>query len=146
LIICELGQILNASHHLARPDIYAAATTQVERDKPHWITNLQAEDRATFVAEIDNRAVGFITVHVARANSPLLQPAVSGRIGSVAVSENCRGHGIGRALMKLAEAWASERGAVDIRLAVWAFNKQAVDLYIELGYEIRAFEMGKRVR
>jgi hypothetical protein len=25
------------------------------------------------------------------------------------------------------------------------FNEQAVDLYRELGYEIRAFEMGKRI-
>ncbi|OTP76485.1 hypothetical protein PAMC26577_10475 [Caballeronia sordidicola] len=48
--------------------------------------------------------------------------------------------------MKIAEGWALEHGAADMRLAVWEFNQQAVDFYQELGYEIRAFEMGKRVQ
>ncbi len=145
LTICELGQILNTTHHLARPDIYVDATTDFGRDKPHWRCNLEEEDRATFLAEVGSRAVGFITVQVVKPTSPLLQPMAAGRIGSVAVSEQIRGRGVGSTLMRLAEAWARERGAVDMRLAVWAFNEQAVALYQELGYEIRAFEMGKRV-
>ncbi|WP_243672420.1 GNAT family N-acetyltransferase [Paraburkholderia kirstenboschensis] len=47
--------------------------------------------------------------------------------------------------MKLAEQWARENGANDVRLTVWAFNEQAVGLYRELGYELRAFEMGKQL-
>lgn len=68
-----------------------------------------------------------------------------GRIGSVAVSEQLRGRGVGSTLMKLAEQWARENGANDVRLTVWAFNEQAVGLYRELGYELRAFEMGKQL-
>jgi ribosomal protein S18 acetylase RimI-like enzyme len=146
LTICELGQILNAVHHLARPDIYADATTEFGRDKPHWLSSLQEADRATFLAELGSKAVGFITVQVVKPISPMLQPMVVGRIGSVAVSEQMRGRGVGSALMKLAEEWARKHGAADMRLAVWEFNEQAVDLYQELGYEIRAFEMGKRVQ
>jgi ribosomal protein S18 acetylase RimI-like enzyme len=146
LKICELGQILNATHHEARPDIYSDATTEVGRDTSHWRPSLVEEDRATFLAEHDSKAVGFITVQVVQPTSPLLQPMVVGRIGSIAVAEPLRGRGIGRALMTLAEEWARKRGAVDVRLTVWAFNEQAVDLYRELGYEIRAFEMGKRIQ
>ncbi|TDY25437.1 ribosomal protein S18 acetylase RimI-like enzyme [Paraburkholderia sp. BL6665CI2N2] len=146
LTICELGQILNAGHHLARPDIYADATTEFGRDKPHWLSSLQGEDRATFLAELGSKAVGFITIQVVKPISPLLQPIVAGRIGSVAVSEQIRGRGVGSSLIKLAEEWARNQGATDIRLAVWEFNEQAVNLYQELGYEIRAFEMGKRIR
>jgi len=145
LRICELGQILNAVHHQARPDIYSDATTDVARDKLHWLPNLQETDRATFVAEHAGKAVGFITVQLAIATNPILQPTVSGRIGSVAVAEEMRGRGVGTELMKLAEAWALEHGAADMRLAVWTFNQHAVDLYRELGYEVRAFEMGKRI-
>ena len=145
LTICELGQILNANHHSARPDIYADATTEFGRDKPPWLSSLQGEDRATFVAELGAKAVGFITIQVVKPISPLLQPMVVGRIGSVAVSEQVRGCGVGSSLIKLAEEWAREQGATDIRLAVWKFNEQAIDLYQELGYEIRAFEMGKRI-
>lgn len=146
LAICELGQILNASHHLARPDIYVDATTEFSRDEPHWLSSLKGEDRATFLAELSSKAVGFITIQVVKPMSPLLHPMVVARIGSVAVSEPFRGRGVGSSLLKLAEEWARKQGALDIRLAVWEFNQQAVSLYRELGYEIRAFEMGKRIR
>ncbi|MGI4856645.1 MAG: GNAT family N-acetyltransferase [Janthinobacterium lividum] len=146
LKISELGQILNASHHLARPDIYVDATTELDRDKPHWLPDLQTENRATFLAEYGAKAAGFITVHVVRPISPLLQPMLVGRIGSIAVSEHLRGRGIGSTLMKCAEEWARKHGATDMRLAVWEFNALAINLYRELGYEIRAFEMGKEIQ
>lgn len=145
LTVCELGQTLNAVHHQARPDIYADATTEVARDKTHWLSSVQAEDRATFLAEHGSTAVGFITVQVMQPISPLLQPMIVGRIGSIAVLERLRGRGLGRTLMKLAEEWARKNGATDMRLTVWAFNERAVDLYQELGYELGAFEMGKQL-
>lgn len=145
LTVCELGQILNAIHHQARPDIYADATAEFARDKPHWLSSLQGEDRAMFLAEHGSIAVGFITVQVMKPISPLLQPLTIGRIGSVAVLARLRGRGVGSTLMKLAEDWARKNGANDLRLTVWAFNAQAVDLYEELGYELRAFEMGKQL-
>jgi ribosomal protein S18 acetylase RimI-like enzyme len=145
LTVCELGQTLNAVHHQARPDIYVDATTDVARDKPHWLSSLQGEDRAGFLAEEGSTAVGFITVQVVQPVSPLLQRVAVGRIGSVAVLEHFRGRGIGRMLMKLAEEWARQNGAKDMRLTVWAFNEQAAGLYKELGYELRAFEMGKQL-
>ncbi|MDE1184827.1 GNAT family N-acetyltransferase [Paraburkholderia sp.] len=143
LTICELGQILNAIHHHEHPDIFADATTAFDRDKPHWLPSLQEADRATFLAECGSTPVGFITIQVVTLTSPLLQPMVVGRIGSVAVSEHVRGRGVGGTLMTLAEQWALKQGATDIRLGVWAFNDRAIDLYRELGYAIRAFEMGK---
>jgi ribosomal protein S18 acetylase RimI-like enzyme len=47
--------------------------------------------------------------------------------------------------MQCAQTWAIEQNAVDLRLTVWAFNASARRLYEELGYEVRAFEMGKRL-
>ncbi|WP_243672418.1 hypothetical protein [Paraburkholderia kirstenboschensis] len=91
LTVCKLGQILNAVHHRARPDIYANATPEFARDETHWISSLRGEDRAVFLAEQDSTAVGFITVQVMQPTSPLLQPMTVGRIGSVAVSERLRG-------------------------------------------------------
>jgi ribosomal protein S18 acetylase RimI-like enzyme len=144
LTVCELGQILNTLHHQARPDIYASATAEFARDKPHWLSSLQGEDRAMFLAEHGVVAVGFVTVQLMQPISPLLQPLIVGRIGSIAVSERLRGRGVATALMKLAEEWARTNGAHDMRLSVRAFNQQAIDLYNDLGYELRAFEMGKQ--
>ncbi|MGI4860917.1 MAG: GNAT family N-acetyltransferase [Janthinobacterium lividum] len=143
--ICELGQALNSLHHRERPDVYQDATTEVQRDSAHWQLSLQGGDHATFLATADGAAVGFITVQLSRATSPLMQPMRFGRIRSVSVAEAYRGQGVGRALIGLAESWAAARGAAEVRLTVWAFNASAFRLYEELGYQVFAFEMGKRM-
>ncbi|PRY04592.1 hypothetical protein B0G73_112272 [Paraburkholderia sp. BL25I1N1] len=74
LSVCELGQISNALRHQARPDVYADATGEFARDKPHWLSSLQGEDRAVFLAEHGSTAVGFLAVQVMQPTSPLLQP------------------------------------------------------------------------
>ncbi|MFJ2365807.1 GNAT family N-acetyltransferase [Pseudomonas sp. NPDC087697] len=143
--ICELGQQLNSLHHRERPDIYAPETHLFMRDQAHWRPYLDGENQITFLAEQAGVAIGFITLQVTLFNSPLLQPQRVSRVGSVCVDEAFRGRGVGRKLMEMAQDWAIEQGASDLRLTVWAFNKPALRLYEELGYEVRAFEMGKRL-
>jgi ribosomal protein S18 acetylase RimI-like enzyme len=141
-IICELGQLLNAVHHAARPEIYAPATRDYSRDATHWMSFFERPEQVVFMAHVDGKAAGFITASLSSGSGPLMQPLDFVRIGSVCVSEIFWGNGIGRTLMQRVQAWAIELGAKDIRLAVWAFNTQAVRLYEELGFEKRAFEMG----
>jgi len=145
LTICELGQQLNGLHHQMRPDIYADATLDFKRDTAHWLPSLEADNHATYIAEQDGVAVGFITMQKSQSTSPLIQPQCVCRIGSICVIEEQRGRGIGLSLMRCAESWATEQGASDIRLSVWMFNEAAIGLYKELGYEVRVFEMGKRI-
>ena len=144
--LCQLGQILNESHHRARPDIYTPATENFARDEAHWLPSVSGDSKAVFLAEQGGAAVGFISCQVSRMESPLLQPSVVGRIGSIAVAPAMQGRGVGSALMQHAEAWARSQGATDIRLVVWSFNDVAMRLYRELGYEVRTFEMGKPLR
>lgn len=148
LTICELAQQLNSLHHEARPDIYAPATRDFARDKAHWQVSLDPANETTqaaFLAEQGNTAVGFITAHILKPQNPVLQPLTICRISSVAVNDGYRGRGVGRALMRRAEAWGAGLGATDFRLTVWKFNETAFRLYEELGYEVRAFELGKRL-
>ncbi|QJI27440.1 GNAT family N-acetyltransferase [Pseudomonas sp. ADAK18] len=145
LTLCELGQPLNRLHHQARPDIYTAATEHVGRDQSHWLPSLTNTHQAAFIAEQHGVGIGFITLQLFDPSSPLMQPLRACRIGSVCVLEAQRGQGIGRALMGIAQRWAIEQGAGDLRLTVWSFNEPAQRLYQEMGYEIRAFEMGKRL-
>lgn len=140
--ICELGQVLNAVHHAARPDIYSAATLDYSRDAPHWMSFFERPDQAVFMAHSGAKAAGFITASLSSGSGPLLQPLDFVRIGSVCVAEAFWGNGIGRGLIHRVQRWAIERGARDIRLSVWAFNTHAIRLYAELGFETRAFEMG----
>ncbi|WP_296257259.1 MULTISPECIES: GNAT family N-acetyltransferase [unclassified Pseudomonas] len=140
--ICALGQLLNAIHHAARPDLYTAATPDPLRDVPHWMSFFERPDQAVFMALCEGQPAGFITASLSSGAGPLMQPMDFVRIGSVCVAEDFWGKGIGRGLVYEVQRWAVGRGAKDIRLSVWAFNTRAIRVYAELGFETRAFEMG----
>ena len=144
LSICELGNVVNRLHHEACPQVFAPSPDQA-REQAHWLTSLQGEAAATFLAQDDGAVVGFVTVQILEENHCLLQPLCFARVGTLCVAEHMRGHGIGRALMEHAQRWAAVCGAMDIRLEVWKFNTSAMRLYEELGYEIRSFAMSKRI-
>jgi ribosomal protein S18 acetylase RimI-like enzyme len=64
----------------------------------------------------------------------------------VAVANDQRGTGLGRALVEAAEHWLEEQGARVIRLMVRAENEAVTAFYEALGYEDgRMIVMGKRL-
>jgi ribosomal protein S18 acetylase RimI-like enzyme len=143
--ICVLGQEINAIHHDAWPDVFAPSSDP-SRDEGLWAEMIGQPNATSLVAQCDDEVVGFVNVlFVERDKNPLLQPISFARVGSIGVAEAHRGRGIGRELMRQAEAWASARGARHLSLNVWAFNERAVDLYRKLGYDVRSHSMGKRL-
>lgn len=78
------------------------------------------------VAEVEGRPVGFITCHI---DSP-----ARGRIGLVGVVAMLRGKGVGHALVRAADEYASERGAREIEVATQARNVSAQRLYQRAGF------------
>jgi ribosomal protein S18 acetylase RimI-like enzyme len=143
--VCVLGQEINAIHHAAWPEVFAPSGDPT-RDEGLWREMIGAPDATTFVAQIADAVIGFVNVmFVARDKNPLLQPISYARVGSVGVAEGHRGQGIGTELMRRAEEWAAAKGAKHLTLNVWAFNKRALEMYEELGYEVRSHSMGKRL-
>ena len=140
--ICELGQAVNLLHHEAWPQLFAAPSPP-ERDAQHWRRCISGDNLASFVAEDSSTLVGFVTVGVVDESHSLLRPMRYARVGSVCVRATDRGKGVGRQLMAHAESWAVGQGAVDVRLNVWAFNRSALALYEELGYQVRSLLLGK---
>ncbi|MFW9082049.1 GNAT family N-acetyltransferase [Pseudomonas sp. P2757] len=145
LTMCELGQLLNAVHHVARPDIYAAPTEDFARDLPHWSGVFEKPGHVVFIAHVDQQPVAFITANIAPSVGPLMQPMNVVRIGSVCVAERFSGKGIGRGLIQRVRDWAVKHDAQDLRLTVWPFNERAARMYAEFGFENRAVEMGMRL-
>ena len=140
--ICLIGEEVNILHHTAWPHIFTAADNPMKHSE-HWGRSIQAENAETFVVENNNQLVGFITVKILSDKNSLVHPTPYCSIGSFVVSQQSRGLGIGRELMRCAERWAIENGIKDIRLRVYDFNKNALNLYLELGYEMRSHELGK---
>ncbi|MDA7948437.1 MAG: GNAT family acetyltransferase [Hyphomicrobiaceae bacterium] len=59
-----------------------------------------------------------------------------GTVYYVSVDPDHQGHGFGRKLMDAAEAWLRDRSVWKLNLMVRASNREVVDFYNSLGYEI----------
>lgn len=141
--ICSLGMQVNALHHEALPHLFAPPADPL-RDATHWAASIAQPAATTFVAEhASGQLAGFVTVAIVDEAHSLLQPMRFGRVGTLGVSAEWRGQGIGRMLMQHAQDWAAARGSRELRLNVWAFNEAAQHLYRELGYELRLQTLAK---
>lgn len=73
--------------------------------KSIFVQNLANPQVSYFVAEVDNKVVGFISLHI---QSLLHHNGNVGEIQELFVDENYRGYGIGKQLLKAAEKVAQE--------------------------------------
>jgi ribosomal protein S18 acetylase RimI-like enzyme len=87
------------------------------------------------VADRDGRVVGFVTILTRhRSSEPDDDPGEHGLVSELVVSAAHRGRGIGRSLLRAAEARAREAGAKSLHLAVKAGNTGARALYSAEGF------------
>lgn len=97
------------------------------------------------VAEID-AVVGFVSVWTRyRSTEPDDDPSEHGFISDLVVAATHRGRGIGRSLLRAAEARAREAGANGVRLSVKAGNAGARSLYDAEGYEATDIHLEKKL-
>ena len=88
-------------------------------------------DSTVLIAEArDGSPVGFISLTTRRVAGGEFRAHVA----DLAVTHGVRRTGVGTALMKAAELWASQHGHHSIDLDVWEPNTQALAFYRELGY------------
>jgi ribosomal-protein-alanine N-acetyltransferase len=107
---------------------------QAVPEAPHWnrvaYEHCAIEDesasmlRAGFIAETEGSLLGF---SVGKLVGQICE------LESIAVSQENRGQGIGRALLAALTGWAMGRGAVRMELEVRASNIRAIKLYEQAG-------------
>jgi GNAT superfamily N-acetyltransferase len=131
-----------------RPFVFAAAQRLGSFDMPAWRTpqELVAGERRTLdaffeapppgtallVAESDaGERLGFVYLEPMQDYFTL---EVHGHVGILAVTEAAAGKGVGSALMRAGEAWATEQGYRKITLNVFERNRRARAVYDRLGY------------
>jgi ribosomal protein S18 acetylase RimI-like enzyme len=66
-------------------------------------------------------------------------------IDDIFVRENSRKNGFGKRLMNEFEKWSKSKKATRIRLGVRINNKKAIKLYNKIGYQIKHYEMEKKL-
>jgi ribosomal-protein-alanine N-acetyltransferase len=95
---------------------------------------------AFIVAEIDNRIIGYIMckIEFGFSNFRKLGFVKKGHVVSVAVLEEHRGKGLGKALMLEGINGAMHRRSDEIYLEVRVSNTGAVVMYEKLGFETKS--------
>ncbi len=102
------------------------------RQLRHWV---DAPNGILLLAHSGAAVLGFCLVF-SRADSP------AARLYSIAISKAARGQGLGKKLLRRAEALAREQGSASMRLEVAASNHVAIGLYQKLGYHIFGHKPG----
>jgi GNAT superfamily N-acetyltransferase len=91
-------------------------------------------ERATLVAELDGKVVGFVDVRVVYPGGSH-RPLRYGYVSELAVAEPARRRGVGAALLAAAEAWARDHSCVYATLDYNARNLDAGRFYLDrMGY------------
>jgi ribosomal protein S18 acetylase RimI-like enzyme len=88
-----------------------------------------ASQAHTLIAERDDVAVGLAIVDLRAGRAHL---------AAIAVRTDWRGNGVGRELLRAAERYARDRGAVEMELTTADSNLAASELFLRNGYRRRA--------
>jgi len=89
----------------------------------------------------DETPLGFISLRVREDVTGVER----GHVADLAVTENARRMGVGKALMKAGEAWARERRLRVLSLDVWSTNDPALSFYRQMGYTAESLCLMKRL-
>lgn len=132
--------------------------TLIKTESRYFIRRMQEDDLAavleiealsfsnpwsdnTFRGEIQNTAISFPLVVVRRPGNDVVAYIIfwhvqdDVQVNNIAVHPDCRGLGLGEALMRFAIAKVRQAGAAFMTLEVRASNTAATGLYKKLGFE-----------
>ncbi|MBP9822332.1 MAG: GNAT family N-acetyltransferase [Candidatus Pacebacteria bacterium] len=138
--ILEL-QNLEVSH---RPNYWANPESIKDEYLDHLLSQIKEQGGKLFVAEVDQKVVGFVVVRIDTEESPCVDKKKVAYIPDLSVMGDYRNKGIGAELLKKAEGFAVGEGFSDIYLDVSVGN-QAISLYKRSGYSEQSIKMGKKL-
>ncbi len=127
LLIAEL-------HRSGRPDVFGDLVSKYTIEEVS--ERLSKEDNGVFVAEIDEKVVGYVFCEVIKEGRGLTL-----YIDDLCVDPSARRHGVGRRLIDAAKQYAVQKNCSCVMLNVWEFNSDAVSFYEKYGFETRSRHM-----
>ena len=143
--LCELFNEIDTLHRVNLPHIFQKPNGAA-REKDYYSGLVADENIGLFVAEMDEKLIGFVHVLVRDTPVfPIIIPQHYAVIDGIGVKSEFQNHGIGKMLMEKAQEWATTNGAVFIELNVYEFNRNAISFYEKLGYQISSRKMRKKI-
>ena len=111
--------------------VFYRSSSDYEAAKKFLAERLQKKESTIFVASINECIVGFIQLYPSFSSVSMNRIWI---LNDLFVDENYRGSGVAKLLMKMAENFARETGAIRIILATQISNIAAQSLYKSRGY------------
>lgn len=105
------------------------------------VSNQDARATVLIAQDRQGERLGFVSVKI-REN---VTGAERAHVADLAVREDARGSGVGRALMQAVEAWARARGLATVGLDAWSTNARAMAFYHRLGYRPESLHLIKEL-
>ena len=135
-------QNLHVEH---RPDLYRKIDKPTTAKAWDYEASLGDKNMIMLGAEKEGKIVGFCIAEIRQAEGKALVPHISAHIKNIAVHENYRRRGIGKALYQAAVMRGKELGAVRADLKVYSFNDNAVGFYKSLGMTVQSYTMEQKI-
>lgn len=137
--VAEFAMKLFAQHREYDPERFADLS-HLDGAARYYGSRAQAETARVFVADIDEKVVGFAYLeYEAKDYADLLENAVW--LHDLYIDESARGTGSGKALMAAVVEAAREFGAGNVVLGVAAKNSHAREFFERLGFRETVIEM-----
>jgi diamine N-acetyltransferase len=142
--VARLFDELDVLHSDSLPGLFRRQIPS-PRDQAFLQSLLETEQSAVLIADA-GEVVGFVHVLLRTSPSfPIFVQQTRGVVESIYVAAAWRRRGFARELLRAAERWARERGAVGIDLNVYEFNEQARALFTAMGYSTLSRRLSKSV-
>lgn len=117
---------------------FPRSTFNEEMFRRHLLRQVGLKPDTIKIIEVGGQVAGYIWFKVVDSSV-----GVFGRIEHVFVDDAFRKRGIGKKLMKEAEAYFKDKGVRKVKLTVTTGNKTAASMYKSMGYETRRYVMEK---
>ncbi len=130
--ITTIGFETQEIHASAYPDIFQQGVSGIPIE--YFTRMLEGKDTTVLVAEYEQHIVGYVFLNIQDAPPySYLMPRRVVEISDIAVLRAHNSKGIGHQLVTASIEWAKARGATNLELQVWEFNKNAIAFYERLG-------------
>jgi len=141
--LCELFDEIDNLHRNNLPHLFQKPEGPV-REKDYFSELLADKNVGFFVAEVDNKLVGFVHMIIKDTPAfPIFVPRRFAILDALLVKSGFQKQGIGRMLIDTGQEWAIASGATSIELNVYEFNQTAISFYESSGYQTFSRKMRK---
>ena len=142
--IVDLVGEVQALHVASRPETFRPVP---KPEIASWLGQaLQNPAHKIWVAELDGAVCGYL-LSVARkqAGNPFMIDRTWLDLDGICVQRAYRRHGIAKALVATAIAYAEAQGFRDVELSTWAFNHDAQSAFKELGFVAKVLRFEAKI-